>query len=411
VARGVPAAVATLMLAATSPAFGEFRGEVSLFAGLFPSRELAESRLRVFARYDRRLGRSWRMKASAYGEAGARGGAGGSVLLQPYEIYLERPGDKLDLRLGYSTLPWGVLDELQPTDRVNPLDVARFALENRSQARLPVPLLRARLRLPRGVWLEGVWVPRPRRGTFDQLDEATSPFHPSPDVVALARSDPPWTAGHMELGGRLEGAFSGWDWALAAYRDVADSDFYEVRADSSRPAAAVRAVRPARWMLGGHFETTLGAWTARGEGAVDFEDPRQVASPPAVARGRTFQGGLGMDRRVAETVFSANAIYTARSATASSAAGAEAPGRLDRQELALVFGLTRQVARATGELRIVAIWNTVARSGFARATYGRELVENLRLQALVGLFWGSGDDPFGLLHRSDFAAVRLRVYF
>lgn len=395
------------MLAATTPAFADFRGELELFGGGYPSRRVVESRLRLFARYDRRLGRGWQAKASAYGEAGLREGGNWSGLLQPYEIYVERSGDKLELRLGYSNLPWGVLDEVQPTDRVNPLDVARFALEGRAQARLPVPMLRARVRLPRGLRLEGVWVPFPRRGTFDQLDEPTSPFNPAEGrAAALPRSDLPRTARNMEFGGRLDGTASGWNWALELYRDVVDSDFYEASADPTRPAGMVTSVRPVRWMVGGEFETTVGAWTARGEAAFDFHDPRQVPSPPALVRGRTFQGGLGFDRRVAETVVSADAIYTARAVP-----GRAPPGLLDRDELALVFGLTRQVSRGTGELRVFGVWNTVARSGFGRATYSKEIVENLRLQVTGGLFWGGGDDPFGLLRRSDFAAVRLRLYF
>ena len=48
-------------------------------------------------------------------------------------------------------------------------------MEGRSEARLPVGLVRARTFLPRSTTLEAVYVPHFRRGRFDQLDEPSSP--------------------------------------------------------------------------------------------------------------------------------------------------------------------------------------------------------------------------------------------
>ncbi len=38
----------------------------------------------------------------------------------------------------------GRLDEVQPSDVINPLDISRYLFEGRNEARLPVPLVRAR---------------------------------------------------------------------------------------------------------------------------------------------------------------------------------------------------------------------------------------------------------------------------
>ena len=83
---------------------------------------------------------------------------------------------------------WGRLDELQPTDVVNPLDVSRFFFEGRSEARLAVPLVRARIHAGENVSIEAVYVPIFRRGRFDRLAEDSSPFNIAPAVPFTDRS-------------------------------------------------------------------------------------------------------------------------------------------------------------------------------------------------------------------------------
>jgi hypothetical protein len=93
------------------------------------------------------------------------------------DAFVELTAGRLDLLAGFARVAWGRLDELQPTDVVNPLDVSRFIFEGRSDARLPVALVRGRIFLDDAASIEGVYVPAFRRGRFDQLDEPTSPFN------------------------------------------------------------------------------------------------------------------------------------------------------------------------------------------------------------------------------------------
>ena len=59
------------------------------------------------------------------------------LIARPQELYVEFVSERADLRLGYSRIVWGRLDELQPTDVVNPLDLAKFFFEGRAEARIP----------------------------------------------------------------------------------------------------------------------------------------------------------------------------------------------------------------------------------------------------------------------------------
>ena len=99
-------------------------------------------------------------------------------MIRVHDAFAELTAGRLDVRAGFARVVWGRLDEIQPTDVVNPLDVSRFFFEGRSEARLPVALVRASVFLSDAASVEAVYVPVFRRGRFDLLDEPTSPFNP-----------------------------------------------------------------------------------------------------------------------------------------------------------------------------------------------------------------------------------------
>ena len=105
----------------------------------------------------------------------------------------------------------------------------RYLFEGRNEARLPVPLVRARWLRSEALTVEGVWVPLFRRARFDFLDEDSSPFNlltdrdlcrddapcpPIPLDIAIDRREPARTLGQLarrrarecdERAGRLVG--------------------------------------------------------------------------------------------------------------------------------------------------------------------------------------------------------------
>jgi hypothetical protein len=374
----------------------ELRARVDVSGAGYPSQDLAESRGRLFAAFEAEAGERWFFVASAYADGVAGSGDRGSAgVLRPHETYVEHRRESLELRFGFSNLGWGVIDELAPQDVVNPVDVSRFVLEDRGEARLPVPLARLRWFLPAETSLEAVLVPWARRGAFDQLDEPTSPFAPA-GLEALPRSDLPVTPANMEGGIRLHGTTSGLDWGASVYRDIVDFDRYE----TSTPG--LTATRPGRVMVGGDVETARGEWVLRGEGAFFLDDPLQAEGAPVIVTRWTFQGGFGADRRLGENVLFLNALYRLIP---------EDPLLDAEDEISLIGGIARDLASGTQNLRFFGVWNPRAGSAFARATWSVELVENLRLELGGGAFLGDDGELFGLIADSDFAVARLRIYF
>ena len=166
------------------------RGEASVLAVAVPSAPgpagdragAVELRSRLFGDWRRSAGRI-ALRASGFvdGLVAERTGASSQAATwQPREITATYSSGGFDLSAGIGQVVWGTLDEVQPTDVVNPLDVSRYFLDGRAEARRSVGLVRARAYLPKGLAADLVYVPVFRRGTFDLLQPATSPFSLAP---------------------------------------------------------------------------------------------------------------------------------------------------------------------------------------------------------------------------------------
>jgi hypothetical protein len=88
--------------------------------------------------------------------------------LQIREATVAWSGRAFDLRAGIGTMVWGRLDEVQPTDVINPLDASKYLLQGRADARLPVTHARVRWFAGRrlGAALHARPVRRPRRSVL-----------------------------------------------------------------------------------------------------------------------------------------------------------------------------------------------------------------------------------------------------
>ncbi len=74
------------------------------------------------------------------------------------EAYVEIPIGALELRVGKQKISWGQLDEIQPTDNINPEDLTEFFFRPELERKIGVPAVS--LAGYRGPWtVEGVWAP------------------------------------------------------------------------------------------------------------------------------------------------------------------------------------------------------------------------------------------------------------
>jgi hypothetical protein len=373
-----PLLVAACLSAAAVAEAQQLDGYASLMIDAVPNEGATEARARLFAERRFEVGTALRITVAGFAEGlladRDQPQATTAALLRPQEVHVELVGEHADLRIGWTRVVWGRLDEFQPTDVVNPLDVTRFFLEGRSEARMPVGMVRARLLPSDRFTLEGIYVPFFRRGRYDQLDEPTSPFNLVRELTVVA-NEPARTAGNGQGGVRANITTGRVDWAISAYRGFVPLPNYDVN-----NLSIVERFRRFT-MVGGDFETVRGEWGLRGELAI---------------REDLAEGGLGVDRRAGAYRISGNLVIadTESDATAT-----------------LVAAIDRSFARETRQLRAFTAYNVSDNNAFARLILSFNLRDNVVLETSGGVFAGTGSDVLGSLSTRDFVYGRLKVFF
>ncbi|HEY0875479.1 MAG TPA: DUF1302 family protein [Vicinamibacterales bacterium] len=433
---GAAAAAAVVVLTLLGPAEAAAQslepptGNVSVLADWFPTRDTSELRARIFVEERIAPSDEVRFTFSGFAEgllarrppAGSRSddvraeGESGAIA-RVHEAVADVRFGRVDLYAGYGRVVWGKLDELQPTDVINPLDVSRFFLEGRNEARLPVGVIRGRFYFQPDVTLEGVYVPFFRRGRFDQLEERSSPFNITPDLelaVCLAigcptlpptvvEREPAARWSHAQGGARFSATSGRFDWSVSAYRGFEAFPLVELRA--SPASVALLSTHPRFTMLGGDFESVAGQWAFRGEVAAFVEDNFQAADL-SIAGGRSFDAGVGVDRRAGEFHVSGTVLFHHEKPDSTPNAGLES-----RSDVSLIVSADRTFARERYRLRAFSVLNPSEGSAFLRAIGTMTLVDNVAIEASGGWFPGEGNDVVGRFSDSDFVYARLRYYW
>jgi hypothetical protein len=372
-------------------------GHVSVFLDRLPNRDATELRARVFVEQKVDAGRRVRLTASGFAEGllADRKGKVTDAVFEPQELTIAFRSKRLDMSAGLGRVVWGRLDELQPTDVVNPIEVSRFFFEGRSEARLPVPLVRATVYGGDAASVEGVYVPFFRRGRFDRLAEESSPFNLVPGVPFTDRS-PSRTAANAQGGARLNVTNGRVDWSVSAYRGFRPLGLYSATSPSD-----IDRVYPRFTMLGGDFETVAGPWVVRGEAAVFPRDAFQAPDRAVVFEGRSFDAGAGLDRKAGDYRVSGQVLVHRERYDA----GAR------RTDVSVIVSADRSFARQKYTGRLFGVYNPKSRAGFARGIATASLRDNLAFESSVGWFGRRGLDTIGRFSDSDFVYLRLKYFF
>ncbi len=365
--------------------------------------------------------------------APSRSSAVRDATLRPTDLYVEFMTSRFDVRAGASRVVWGRLDEFQPTDVVNPIDLSRFLLEGRSEARLAVGLVSGRIKLPGATTIEAVVVPGFRSGRFDQLGEATSPFNLARvPGLPLRRDEPAFGRQSVQGGARATSTVGRLDVGASVYRGLrafptstieglappasTDADraaFLGEAPDAVQQPLAVVQTFPRFTMIGGDFETVAGAWGLRGEVAAFVDDQLQSTRAARGVPGASVEGGVGVDRRAGDYRVALNVLVGHRSPDRSDPVGAAFIGddEVDRIDMALVAAVDRSFVKQTRTLRVFTVYDPADRTAFVRAIGAVSLRDNLWIEGSGGLFAGSSLDTIGRLTNRDFAYARLKVFF
>ena len=425
-------AAAILVLVAALPASAQVNGHVSVMVDVLPDLEEAagrqsasELRARIFAERHDEFGSHLRINLSGYVDGVFRLKAEGTgdakitrdAIVRPADLYIDIVTPHFDLRVGAARLVWGRLDEFQPTDVVNPLDLSRFLMEGRSEARLPVGLVRGRVFLPRSTTFEAVVVPHFRRGRFDQLDEPSSPFRLNQSPYARVREEPGAGSESLQGGLRLTSTTARVDWSLSAYRGIKAFPISTltppVGADLTVGPYEIRESFPRFTMIGGDFETVNGPWGFRGEIAAFVEDELQSTRAIRSVPGHSVSAGVGLDRKAGDYRIAANALWSRTGVDVDGPVGQAFAGdaEVERTDVSLVVAADRSFARETRTVRVFAVYDPADATTFTRVIAAVSVRDNVWIEGSGGLITGTSLDIIGRLTRRDFAYARLKVFF
>jgi hypothetical protein len=173
----------------------------------------------------------------------------------------------------------------------------------------------------------------------------------------------------------------------------------------------VAVAYPRFTMIGADFEAVRGKWGLRGEAAAFVDDNFQSPDLRVVA-GRSFDGGVGVDRRAGDYTLSGTVLVHSESydsPLADAGAGRDAVG--GRTDVSLVVSADRTFARERYRLRGFGVYNATEASGFLRGIAMTSLRDNVALEGSIGWFGGDGRDLVGRFSDSDFVYVRFKYYF
>jgi len=402
-------------------------GEVSVLTDVVPQQDATELRPQMRIDFNGKRGAHlrFRLEAIAEGLLADRDGRVTDIYADVRDGWIEIAGSRADVRIGYGRLVWGRLDEIQPSDVINPLDTTKFLLDGRSAARLPVTFVRGRIVPSERLTLEGVVVPKFRRAVFDQLDEPTSPFNVLKDAVLPARiavvdrtvehREPATSWENISGGGRVLATIGRVDVAGAVYRGFDGFGAITFEPDVTVPAIPVTTTvapavvghlveqYPRFTMVSGDFETVVGEWAIRGETAFFVDKQFQGRSQPGVVDGRAIDAGAGVDRRAGDyRVFASAIFHSERSAV---------DPLIRRDDVNLVGSIERSFGRERYLARAFAVVNPADRSAFVRGLVVWSVRDNLSLDGSAGAFLGTSDDALGRFEHRNFVFARARWAF
>lgn len=400
---------ATTPTPATSPAPAtrpiDIDGEIATLIDVLPRQDpMTEWRSRLLVDISGRLprGASFTFDAGVETLVAARDHA---AIAHVRDAYIDIAGARGDVRVGFARLVWGRLDEVQPTDVINPIDTASFLFEGRAEARLPVGLVRGRWFAGDRLTIEGVVVPAFRRGRFDRLAESSSPFNLVNDAVGpgvpITRVRPSGGWSGVSGGGRLSATVGRTDLSVSAFRGFDALGVIAIEPAVAGPALVER--HPRFTMIGADAETVAGEWAIRGEVAVFVE--RTMASSTGVGRvpGRLVEGGMGVDRRAGSYRFFGSVIVRRQWSDADAALG--------RTDTLAVASIERQWSRDRLLTRAFVVANAADRSGFVRALVAWRVRDDVVVEASAAGFPGRGSDNLGRFDDRDFLLGKVRWLF
>ena len=387
----------------TDYAYSSIEGYIKTTGNYYTHKEnIWESRSRIFIKENFSLTDSLNFHISGLAEGliSNRQGDTNAGLVRFDETYFDIYHSFLDIRMGYAKLTWGKLDEIQPTDIVNPLNVAEYFMTGRNDSKLPVLLFRPSIYLGDRSKFGFVIIPFFKKGTFDEIQEKNSLFN-IVNLPGFSTKDnlPEKKFTNMEYGGRFSTTFKKVDWSVCYLNGFRDFPMYKFIPQKG----IIREDYPKLRMSGADFEFVVGKYGIRGEGAYFLNNGFQKEGSVDYIKNDSFQGGIGIDRKFEDNYLNIGLLY-------KSIFGRE---RIEdeRNEMNITITFEKKFSYETKIFKCFFIYNLQTQSIFSRTIFSINLLENLWVNFSVGIIEGDNIDVLSRLSETDFIIFGLKYNF
>ncbi|MFH1459487.1 MAG: DUF1302 family protein [Candidatus Omnitrophota bacterium] len=379
-------------------------GYVELRALHFPNKaDTSEMRGRIFLEHKYQIRENCQFYTSGYFEdlVSNRSLDEYAARIAADDIYLMLYLSNIDIKMGYSKVTWGKLDEVTIVDIFNPINAGRFFLTfERKQAKLPLPLISTKSYVGDLSSIDFVFVPYFREPVYDTLNEKSSPFNTLNLPLDSRTKTPAQNFSNAEYGIRFSNTYNELDWSLYYAKFFDDNTAYTL---NILPVPNITGKYIQSEMIGADCETTLGKWGLRAETAFFNNSVFWKKDGVDYAQAEYISTGIGLDRNFSDNYINLSTLY--RKILIDDML------REPKDELSLIGRIQRKFSYDTKKIELSGVYNLKDESSFARGMYSVSFFENFWVDFIVGIFYGKGTGTLSSFKKSDFVSLNATYNF
>ncbi|MFH1128866.1 MAG: DUF1302 family protein [Candidatus Omnitrophota bacterium] len=327
---------------------------------------------------------------------------------EPWEIYLDYYGDKLNLRVGQQLMRWGKSDEVNPTDVFSPEDLSEFFNEvERAKRKLPVFAVKTDAYF-KNYSLETFWLPFFRKTRLDAAGNDWEPYlfryYRSLGLRFLDDHGPSKRVEHSSFAAKIKREGENSDLSLSYSYHYAETPALEI----NPLLLEVSSIYPRQHTIGSDFETVIGKFGLRTEGALTTKTPF-LSYDPQVPSTILYKNALnyiiGADYTLPSDLY-INLQYTQQYIFNYSKDLAT-----QQSEDSIVWRISQNLRHETIVLKTTGRYFLSTKDLLFEASLLYKFTDNFNLTTGLYLFDGQDNGTFGQYKKNDQLFARLKYSF
>ena len=340
---------------------------------------------------------------------------GNTIDAEIRELYVDMYIEDMFVRVGKQQVVWGQADGLRVLDAVNPLHFREFIIGDFDTRRIPTWMVNIEKPLGAAV-MQFLWIPDktyndiPQQGTFAFRSTQFTPslFGELPQTLgSVTLEKPNRLFKDDDVGIRVNGFHSGWDWSLN-YLYVYDDSAVTRRTHLGDHQFRLSQRFERTHIVGASASNAFGKNTVRAEVGY-FSDQYYVVDQPddsdGIASAKEISYVLGLDHQFNGDLLISTQLFQS--------VVFDAPSTLRRAqwETSLTFLVRHTFFNERAELEALLITDIDEGDGALQVSYQYEYSDSLLLGLSTHIFYGDDIGFYGQFNGNDAVSLLLSYHF